>query len=130
MTDRDEKVPKPNIVMQFFARWQEYITWMPLSVALAILAWIFLGSLDRTAGLDQLPLIISLPIKIAYAFAALGLTYLARRRWRYRLTTDQQKDLWERLLRGDRGPLVVFIADTVLTLCVLFWLIRFFSLPA
>ena len=117
------KLPK------FLTRWQEFIGWLPLLAALIIAAWIVLGALDALATLDLLAVVADLPVRSAYAFAALGLAYLAWRRWSYRLTTEQKADLWERLMKGERGAIVVYVVNAGFYLCTTLALLYFF-LPA
>ncbi len=114
----------------FLYRWQEHSGWMPLTIGLAILAWAVLGSLDRTAALDALPLIVVLPIKIAYVLAAAGATHLIRRRWRKTLDAGQQEEWWARLMNGEKGPMLILVVDAVFSLCALYWLLQFFNLPS
>lgn len=111
---------------QLVTRWQEFAGWLPLVGLLALAAWVFLGGLDRSQGAISLSLLIELPVLTAYALAALGLAQLARRRFRKKLTEEQQEQLWQGVLRGDRGALVVFISDTVVWLVLALVLLAFF----
>lgn len=111
----------------FLAKWHESTLWMPMCIVLALFAWVVLSALDRTAGVDMLPQIVALPIKIAYAMAALALTHLVRRRWRMKLTPQQQQELWTFAQAGDKGPLILIGMDMVFSLCALYWLLHYFS---
>lgn len=126
--------PKPETpwsrVWQFVLRWQESITWMPLVVIIAISTWIVLGSLDRSAAIDVLPILVMLPVKVLYVLMALAGTYLVRRRWRLRLTPEQQTNYWTSLNAGQRGTMLVFITDAIFTLCAFFALLYYFRLPS
>jgi hypothetical protein len=119
----------------FLVRWQEFAGWLPLCVALLVLGFIGFSALDRHAGSDLLPAAAALPLKIAYAIAACGIALLFRRRWRYKLEPIEQSRLWDRLTGGmtgstNAGAIVVHVTDAVLSLCALYWLLRFFSLPS
>lgn len=111
------------------SRWQESLVWMPICLVLGLGAWIVLGGLDRSAAKDIIPLWTVLPAKIAYAFAALAATHLARRRWRFKLTPEQRQDWWQGVMDFAPGPIVVLVVDAVFSLCALAWLLEFFSLP-
>lgn len=111
----------------FISRWQEKIILLPLLLIMGLAAWIVLGALDRTAGTDVLAQWVELPIRCAYAVAALALAGLARRRWRYKLTDAQQADWWLRLTLGQRGARTIFITDAVLTLACIALLLHFFA---
>lgn len=113
----------------FLVRWQEHAGWLPLAVALTLLAFVFLPALDKTAGTDTLPILAVLPIKIAYAIAAGGLLFLIRRRWRRKLNKDEQTELWRQLLDGKRGAIAIYAGDLVFSICALKFLLSHFSLP-
>lgn len=127
----------------FLVRWQDFSGWMPLCLGLGILAFIGFGALDRHATSDLLPIGAVLPWKLLYAFGALGILYLFRRRWRRKLTEKEQRDLWERAVQFDvaafgalgkgtrnLGAIIIYVTDAVVSLCALYWLLRFFALPA
>lgn len=114
----------------FLAKWHESTLWMPMCIVLALFAWVVLSALDRTAGVDMLPQIVALPIKIAYAMAALALTHLVRRRWRKKLTEQQQYELWVLAQAGSGKAFALIVLDAVFSLCALFALLVFFFLPS
>ena len=116
-------------IKKTLTRWQEFVGWLPLVAMLTLGAWLVLGALDALATVDLLAMVADLPVRSAYAFAALGLAYLAWRRWSYRLTTDQKADLWERLMKGERGAIVVYVVNAGFYLCTTLALLYFF-LPA
>lgn len=111
-------------------RWQEQTILLPLLLFLGFAAWVVLGAIDRTASGDILVQWIELPIRCAYAAAALALTGLVRRRWRYKLDAEAQKQWWYGVMNGMPGPLVVLVVDAVVTLACVIALLHFFSLPA
>lgn len=111
---------------QWLSRWQEYLSWTPLLVVLSLAAWLAFGALDRRLGTDALAFLLELPIRSAYAAAALGIAYLARRRQRRDLTADEQTDLWNRVLAGERGAIIIYLTDSIVwalafTLSLLFF---------
>lgn len=114
----------------FFLRWIESTLWLPVCIALALGAWLVLGALDRTAALDVLPLLTILPIKIAYAVAALALTHLVRRRWRYKLDAQRQAEFWSLAQAGSGAAFKIMALDAGFTLCSLLALLYYFRLPA
>lgn len=111
----------------FILRWQEKTILLPILAGLALGAWILVGALDTTAGKDVLASLIELPIRTGFAAAALALTYLARRRWRYKLNAEQQEWWWSGVIAGYRGPLIIYLTDALFTLVCLALLLRFFS---
>lgn len=114
----------------FLVRWQEQTGWLPLMLGLGILAWLVFGALDRTAVVEVLVQWVNLPPKAGYAVAALGLTHLARKRWRQRFTDAEQAELRTRLLAGERGAARILYADLVFTLVVFVLLIRHFGIAS
>lgn len=98
----------------FAIRWQEYLSWTPLLVALSIFGWILFGALDPRTSADTLNFLLELPMRTAYAAAALGITFLARRRQRHKLSPEQQAELWTKILAGERGALIVYLTDTLI----------------
>lgn len=113
----------------FAVRWQEYLSWTPLLVVLSIIGWIVFGALDSRTSADTLSFLLELPMRTAYAAAALGIAFLARRRQRHKLTPDQQSDLWNRILAGERGALFVYLTDALIW-ALAFTLAMFFFWPA
>jgi hypothetical protein len=110
----------------FLVRWQEHSAWLPLMLGLGVLGWVVFGALDRTAVVDVLVLWVQLPPRAGYAIAALGLTYLARRRWRRKLHEDEQADLWRGMRAGERGAVLIYAGDLAFTLVVLAMLLHHF----
>jgi hypothetical protein len=119
-----------NRFIRWILRWQEQSLLLPLMLLLGICAWLFFGALDRTAVIDVLVQWVNLPPKAGYAVAALGLTHLARKRWRQRFTDAEQAELRTRLLAGERGALRILYADLVFTLVVIAILMQHFELPS
>lgn len=90
-------------MVSWLRRWQEFTGWLPLLAVLAVVGWVVLGA---SAGRDDLiRWLLELPILTGYALAASGLAYLTWRRWSYRLSEDEKRALWERLLAGERGAI-------------------------
>lgn len=116
-----------NKVISYLKRWQEFVGWLPLLVILAVVGWIVIGALDPLAVVDAMAQMVDLPIRTAQALAALGLAYLAWRRWSIRLSDPQLEDYWRRLMDGERGAIVVFIVNAGFYLCVSLSLLLFFS---
>jgi hypothetical protein len=114
-------------MLAYLKRWQEFVGWLPLVVILAAGAWLVFGALDPLAVVDALAMLVTLPIRAAYAFAALGLAYLAWRRWSQRLDETQLADFWRRLMNGEPGALIVFAINAGFYLCVSLALLLFFS---
>lgn len=110
-------------------RFAEFIGWLPLQAALAIAAVVVLGGMSGGLGPDLLAWLAELPVMLAYGFAALGLSYLAWRRWSMRLDDAAKYDLWRRLMLGERGALVVYVVNAVFWIAVL-WLALWFFRPA
>lgn len=115
---------------KFFIRWQEKAFLLPLMVLASIGAYIFFGAEDPKGVEGGVSLLATLPIKTAYAVAALGLTWLARRRFRRRLSDTEQDQFWAGLMDGKIGHIVVFVLDTAVYLWLAYLLLGFFALPA
>lgn len=113
-------------IKQLITRWQEFAGWLPIVGLLALAAWVLLGGLDRSQGAASLSMLIELPVLAAYALTAIGLAQLARRRFRKKLTEEQQTELWDRVLRGERGALVIYLLDTLVWLGSALVLLAFF----
>lgn len=109
-----------------FERFAEFVGWLPLQVALAIGGVIVLGGMSRGLGPDLLAWLAELPVMLAYGFAALGLSYLAWRRWRMRLDDTAKHELWRRLMLGERGALVVYVVNALFWVAVLALALWFF----
>lgn len=114
-------------IKTWIRRWQEPVVWLPLLALLALVAWLVLGALDPDSTVDLMARLIELPIIAAYAVAALGLAWLARRRFRHRLTPDQSDAYWVGLMAGRIGPIVVCIVDAVVWIACFALLLYFFS---
>lgn len=114
---------------EWIKRFSEFVGWLPLQVALAIAGVIVLGGMSRGLGPDLLAWVAELPVYLAFGFAALGLSYLAWRRWRYPLTPQQQGELWRRLMDGEIGPIVIYTVNAAFWILVL-WIAVWFFRPA
>lgn len=115
------------MLKRLYIRYQDLLGWLPLQVVLAIAAIVGFGALARGLGPDLLSWLAELPIRAGYAVAALGVAYLAWRRWRMQLTDDEQRELWRRLLAGELGALVVHginAAFYLATLALALWFFR------
>ncbi len=98
--------------MSWLRRFQEFMGWLPLIAALAVLGWVVLGT--AAARDDLVRWLLELPILTAHALAASGLAYLAWRRWSMRLDDAGKADLWRRLMAGERGALTVFAINAAM----------------
>lgn len=114
-------------IKAWLIRWQEPVFWLPLLALAALAAWIVLGALAPAAQVDLMAMLIELPIRTAYAIAVLALAWLARRRWRRRLSAEEQTELWRRTLAGERGALAIFWTDTLVWIACFVLLLHFFS---
>lgn len=108
-------------------RWQELIGWGPLAVAVTIGAWILLTSIDGVQiGKDTVPRFLELPVGVLRLLLASGVAYLVWRRWRIKLTPEQQAAYWQALMAGAPGALAVHLTNAAFYLCV--FLAALFSL--
>ncbi len=114
----------------FAVRWQEFISWAPATVIVALVVWTIAGGYDPEALKGIAPLFPMAAVKTIYVVLALGATHLVRKRWRYKMDADDQVVYWSGLCEGKRGHIVIFITDAVFTLCALFMLLEFFKLPS
>ena len=107
-------------------RWQEFTGWTPLLVVLVLAGYVLLGGLYPRLDGDRLGLLLELAIVSSYAMAAVGLTYLSWRRWRQQLSEAQQAELWERLMLGERGAMLVYAINALVWLAMLLAWLAFF----
>lgn len=117
-----------NTIKVWMARWLEKAVLLPLMVLATLLAWVIIGALDNTATQDMLAMLMALPIRSAYVFAWLGVIWLARRRFRRRLSDEEQTALWVGVMKGERGPTLIFLIDVGIYLCLASALYPFFFL--
>ena len=103
-------------LIRWLLRWQEKTIVLPILLALGLSAWIVLSALDRTAGTDVLSEWVRLPLLCAKITVALAFTGLIRRRWRFKMDDLQQQIYWRGVIQSERGPLIVYLTDTVFTL--------------
>lgn len=106
-------------------RWQEFTGWLPLAAVTAVIGWLVLVPLARVSP-ELMSWLAELPVYIAYALAASGLAYLSWRRWSIRLTHEDIRDYWARLMEGDRGALVVFVTNAAFYVLSLAIFLAFF----
>lgn len=114
----------------FLLRWQDQLIQLPFLVVIALVVWLVVGALDATATAtsDSLAVLAVLPILTAYALAAAAITYMIRRRWRRKLDEHEQYEWWQSLVhRSKPGAIVVYVTDSVFTLCVFIACLLFFS---
>ncbi len=114
------------MIKRILIRWQEFIGWTPLLVLLTLAGFVVLGALYPRLDGDRLGLLLELAIISAHAMAAVGITYLGWRRWRLQLTPEQQDRLWDGLMSGERGPLLVHVVNAAVWLSSLIALLVFF----
>ena len=114
-------------IATWLRRWQEPVVWLPALAVIAIAAWVVLGALDPASTVDVVARLIELPIQTAYAIAALGLAWLARRRQRRKLSKEEGQELWAGIIAGRRGPLIVYITDTIVWIACVVLLLHVFS---
>lgn len=95
----------------WFVRWQEPIFWLPLLTIVCIAAWMVLGALDERSVSEMLSPVMEVPIRCLLAYAWLHLVYLTRRRFRRKLTDEEQAELWAACMRSERGPLLLYLSD-------------------
>lgn len=111
---------------QWLVRWQEFVGWVPLMVLLVIAGYAVLGGFAPTLDADRFGLLWDLAILSAYAVAAVGVTHLAWRRWRRKLTPEEKDELWAGLMRGWKGPMLVYAINAGIWLATLLALLWFF----
>lgn len=113
-------------IKAWVTRWQEPVFWLPMLALIAVSAWLVLGAMAPAAQVDLMAMLIELPIRCAYAVAALSAAWFARRRWRRRLSHGEQEELWRRLLDGERGALAIYFTDTLVWLACFVLLLCYF----
>jgi hypothetical protein len=116
----------------FLVRTQEHAGWAPMCAAAALLAWVVLGALDRTASVDLLASLGQAPIRALYAFLAMGSTYVVVKRTRRKLDDEAQRTFWNRLTTASwrDGPVIVYLVERIFTLVALALFLHFFRVAA
>lgn len=92
-------------------RFQEFIGWLPISIALYVVAWSALGDRVAEDTSGTVVGILNLIQLIAHGIAAQGLAALIIRRYRRRLSDEDQERLWDALLEGKRGAILIYCMD-------------------
>lgn len=111
-------------------RFQEFLGWLPISIGIYLLAWFFLAGRVTDDKSDAVVGILNLVRLICHGIAAQGLAALIIRRYRRRLSLDEQRELWGLLLEGKRGAMLIFCTDFLVWLISIvlslafFWLFR------
>lgn len=114
-------------MVSWLKRWQEFTGWLPLLAVLAVVGWVVLGA---SAGRDDLiRWLLELPILTGYALAASGLAYLSWRRWSFRLSVEDKRELWLKTLSGHRGAMLIFVVNAAFYLLALTLFALFFWPP-
>lgn len=90
-----------NAIRRFFNHWQEFIIWLPILIALSLVAWVVLGALDRTIGADMLAQLLQLPISAACLATACAAAWLFKRTYLYDLRAAEEAELHKLALAGN-----------------------------
>ena len=112
----------------WFVRWQEHVGWLPLALVGVMLSYVVVGAVDRTAVTDVLNLVVELFIRNLYAVSWLSMVYLARRRFRRKLSAAEQTQLWQAAMRSERGPLILVALDALIWIVAGLALLPFYYL--
>ena len=104
---------------------QEFTLWLPGMVVLAMLGFLVLGALTPMTG-DALAWLAELPVLCAYAAAALGTSWAAKKLYLHDLDTDQERTLHAAALSGDAGARWLLIKDRLETFVCIVLAFAFF----
>lgn len=104
---------------------QEFTLWLPGMVALAILGFSVFGALTPMTG-DALEWLGELPVLCAYAAAALGTSWAAKKLYLHDIDTDQEIALHAAAQAGDAGARWLLIKDRLETLVCIVLAFAFF----
>lgn len=110
MDDTNEKLSLGRRFLAWFPRWQEFVGFMPVVFAIALALWVLFGGASMN---DSVRALMELPIRVVYAIAACGLTYLLWRRWSYRMDEAQLRDYWDRLMKNSPGAMLVYAVNAL-----------------
>ena len=109
----------------FFYQSQEFTLWLPGLVLLSVLGFVVLGAFTRVTG-DSLAWLAELPVLCAYAAAALGTSWAAKKLYLHDLDTDQERTLHAAALSGDEGARWLLIKDRLETFVCIVLAFAFF----
>lgn len=113
-------------IRSFFNRWQEFLIWLPVLVALTFGGWVVLGALDRTVGADFLAQLLQLPISAAYLATACAAAWLFKRTYLRDLTSVEERELHDLAGAGNPMALRLIILDRLEWLVLIGLFVAFF----
>lgn len=117
-----------NRILSFFSRWQEFVVWLPILTILALLGWILLGALDRTAGGDVLAQLLQLPISAAYLATACAAAWLFKRTYLFDLNDKEEQRLHDAARDGDAHAWRMLLLDRAEWVCLIGVFVAFFRI--
>lgn len=104
---------------------QEFTLWLPGMVLLAALGFVVLGALTPMTG-DALAWLAELPALCAYAAAALGTSWAAKKLYMHDLDADQERVLHAAAQSGDNGARWLLVKDRLETFTCIILAFAFF----
>lgn len=107
------------------SRWQEFVVWLPLLVALAFFGYVVLGAFSRL-GIDPLAWLAELPVLCAYAAAACGGAWLFKRTNLHDITAAKDRELHDLAQLGDPHARWLLTKDRIEWLVLLIAFFAFF----
>jgi len=107
------------------SRWQEFVVWLPLLVALAFFGYVVLGAFSRL-GIDPLAWLAELPVLAAYAAAACGGAWLFKRTNLHDITAAKELELHALAQQGSADARWLLIKDRLEWLVLLIAFFAFF----
>ncbi len=100
-----------NHILKFLGRWQEFLIWMPLLVALCLVGYVVLGAFDRSASGDALALLLELVVRCAYLACVGGAAWLFKRTYLRDISAAEEAELHAAVHAGDTAARWLLIKD-------------------
>jgi len=86
----------------WISQWQEFVIWLPVLCALAIVGYVVLGAIARI-GADPLAWLAEIPVMCAWAAVACATAWLMKRTYGDDLDPARERDIYDRALAGDEN---------------------------
>lgn len=126
MNEQNSNVGAIGRVRAWFSRWQEFVIWLPVLCALAIVGYVVLGAIARV-GADPLAWLAEIPVMCAWAAVAAAAAWLIKRTYLLDLDVEMERELHFRVREhGDPNAMWLLILDRLEWFVLLLLMFAFF----
>lgn len=113
-------------VRAWFARWQEFVIWLPVLCVLAVVGYVLLGAVARI-GADPLAWLAEVPVMCVWAAVAAATAWLIKRTYLLDLDDAMERELYRRVLdEADADARWLLVKDRLEWLVLLVLVFAFF----